>query len=124
MIKNIFKNFVSGSATRPYPIEIRPGFKDARGELGNKVSACNLCGICAKKCPSQCITVSRKTGVWEVDPYSCVYCGICVEACPKNCLFHYTEHRKPARKKEALTLTKNDSPKVKVRKETVCEKTA
>jgi len=114
MIKNIFKNFVSKSATRAYPIETRPGFKDARGELTNKISQCTLCGICAKKCPSQCITVSRKAEIWEVNPFSCVYCGICVEACPKNCLIHYAEHKKPARIKTNLVLRKNESPKLKV----------
>ncbi|MEH0022527.1 MAG: 4Fe-4S binding protein [Desulfobacter sp.] len=114
MIKNIFRNFVSGSATRPYPIEVRPGFKDARGELANKIGECTLCGICARKCPSQCITVSRKDQYWEVDPFSCVYCGICVEACPQNCLLHYAEHRKPARKKSGLLLNKNESPKLTV----------
>ena len=114
MIKNIFRNFVSKTATRPYPIDVRPGFKDARGELDNKVKQCTLCGICAKKCPSQCITVSRKDKVWEVNPFACVYCGICVEACPQDCLIHYTEHKKPARTKTNLVLKKDESPKLKV----------
>ena len=114
MIKTIFKNFVTKSATRPYPLEIRPGFKDARGELANKIRECTLCGICSKKCPSAAITVSRKEKTWQVDPYACVYCGICVEACPQNCLIHYTEHRKPVRSKANSVMLKDEPATLKV----------
>ncbi len=119
MIKNIFKNFVAGSATRAYPIEIRPGFENARGELGNEIDICTLCGICAKKCPSQCIKVDRKADLWELNPFACVYCGICVESCPKKCLVHDRTHKKPARQKDWLILTKERKPKLKVIAETV-----
>ncbi len=114
MIKNIFKNFIRKSATRAYPIDVRPGFKDARGELTNKVKACTLCGLCAKKCPSAAITVNRKEQIWELDPYACIYCGICVEACPQHCLVHYAEHRKPVRQKAALVLHKDEPATLKV----------
>lgn len=114
MIKNIFKNLVTGSATRAYPIEIRPGFEHARGELSNEIEACIFCGICAKKCPSQCIKVDRKQGLWELDPYSCVFCGICVESCPKSCLVQDKNHKKPTRKKESLIMQKAVKPKLKV----------
>lgn len=113
------KNLVSKSATRPYPIQVRPGFKDARGELANKINDCTICGICAKKCPSQCITVDRKEKTWEFDPFACVYCGICSEVCPKNCIVHYAEHKKPVRLKTNLILKKDESPKLKVMAETV-----
>ncbi|MCP3943881.1 MAG: 4Fe-4S ferredoxin [Desulfobacteraceae bacterium] len=110
MIKNVLKNFISKSATRPYPIEVRPGFKDARGELTNQMSKCTLCTLCAKKCPTQCITVLRKELTWEVDPFTCVYCGICVDVCPQNCLSHSTEHKKPARTKTKLILKQEKPP--------------
>ena len=117
MIKNIFKNIVKGSATRHYPIEVRPGFKDARGELSNEVTECTLCGICAKKCPSQAITVDRKQRLWELNPYSCVFCGICVESCPKNCLVHSADHKKPVRDKVNIVLEKPEKPKLEAVKE-------
>lgn len=58
---------------------------------------CIYCGICAKKCPADAITVERAkkdkdTGEmvgenkWDVDHDACVKCGICVEACPKKSL--------------------------------------
>ena len=114
MIKNIFRNLVAGSATRAYPIEIRPGFDNARGELENDIDGCTLCGICAKKCPSQCIRVARKQNLWEFDPYACVYCGICVESCPKSCLVQDKTHKKPTRMKETLILKKEVKRKLKV----------
>lgn len=114
MIKTIFKNLVTPSATRAYPIDIRPGFKNARGELANKIRECTLCSLCAKKCPSAAIRVDRKAKVWEVNPYACVYCGICAEACPQNCLIHYTEHRKPVRQKTNLVLQKDEPATLKV----------
>lgn len=105
---------MSGSATRAYPIDIRPGFENARGELANDMDGCTLCGICAKKCPSQCILVNRKEGKWELNPYACVFCGICVESCPKACLVHCVDHKKPAREKQSLVLTKEVPVKLKV----------
>lgn len=114
MIKNIFKNFMAGSATRPYPIEVRPGFDNARGELGNDIEGCTLCGICARKCPSQCIRVDRKQRIWELNAFACVFCGICVESCPKACLVHDSSHKKPTREKTSLVLKKETKPELTV----------
>ncbi|MCF8044500.1 MAG: 4Fe-4S binding protein [Desulfarculaceae bacterium] len=108
MIRTVFKNFVSPRATRPYPIEVRPAFEHTRGELENDVSGCTFCGVCAKKCPSACITVNRKEKTWRLDPFSCVYCGICVDACPGECLFHTTDHKKVVLHKIPVVLTKED----------------
>jgi formate hydrogenlyase subunit 6/NADH:ubiquinone oxidoreductase subunit I len=58
---------------------------------------CIYCGICAKKCPQDALTVSRAkknagTGelegenIWSVNAEGCILCGICVEACPKKSL--------------------------------------
>jgi formate hydrogenlyase subunit 6/NADH:ubiquinone oxidoreductase subunit I len=58
---------------------------------------CIYCGICAKKCPQDALTVSRakknaQTGeqegenLWSVNAESCILCGICIEACPKKSL--------------------------------------
>jgi ech hydrogenase subunit F len=62
-------------------------YENVRGNLDIKIEECIMCGMCEKKCPSQCITVNKEAKTWEVDPYACVYCGICVESCPTDCLF-------------------------------------
>ncbi len=115
MLSSVLKNFIGGSATRKYPIEIREAFENYRGELINSVSECTFCGICQKKCPSQCITVVRKEGVWDCDPFLCVYCGICVDACPKGCLTQKNIHRKPSRVREMISL-KGEPPVKKAKK--------
>ena len=101
---NILKNFLSQRATRRYPFETRSPFDGARGMLLNHIEKCNLCSICAVKCPSQCITVDRKASTWECDPFACVYCGICVDACPERALYQKPEYRQVAEKREMISL--------------------
>ena len=47
---------------------------------------CIYCGLCAKNCPCDALTVDRKEKVWKVDEEACVKCGACLEKCPKECL--------------------------------------
>jgi len=102
MTPNVLRNFFSKSATRLYPKETRETFGNVRGELYNKIEACIFCRTCARKCPSQCITVDTKEATWQCDPFVCVYCGVCVENCPKKCLYQKNEYRKPAIEKEVI----------------------
>jgi formate hydrogenlyase subunit 6/NADH:ubiquinone oxidoreductase subunit I len=48
--------------------------------------SCVFCGICAKKCPQEAITVVREDKKWEVDDDKCTRCGLCIESCPKKSL--------------------------------------
>lgn len=54
------------------------------GKIVNDMSKCILCGLCARKCPQECITVDR-TGekTWTIDRDKCVQCGACIDACLK-----------------------------------------
>lgn len=58
----------------------------AGGELKCNLEECIYCGICAKNCPCDALTVDRKEKKWEVNKDTCVACGACVEKCPKKCL--------------------------------------
>jgi len=49
-------------------------------------SNCIYCGLCAKKCPQEAITVNRAEKIWEVDVAKCTKCGSCVAACKKDAL--------------------------------------
>ncbi|WP_456324191.1 4Fe-4S binding protein [Desulfonauticus submarinus] len=102
----ILKNLLSKSSTRLYPFETREPFKNVRGELRINIEECKLCGICAKKCPVNCIKVDKKTGLWEVNPFECVYCGICVDNCPTNCLYFKSEYQTPNQTKHLKTFHK------------------
>ena len=86
MTPTILRNFFAPRATRRYPYIVRPPFEYARGVLHNDIATCSFCGICAAKCPSQCIIVDKKSATWQCDPFACVYCGICVEACKTGSL--------------------------------------
>lgn len=54
------------------------------GKITNDMTKCILCGLCARKCPHECITVDR-TGekTWTINRDKCVQCGVCVDACLK-----------------------------------------
>ena len=106
MLPTVLANLFSKAATRNYPFTVRDNFEQARGELINDINRCIFCGTCARKCPSQCLTVERdKTeGVWTLEFFACVGCGVCVDACPVNCLSQKTSHRPVAVERAVITL--------------------
>jgi len=67
-----------------------------RNEEGKEL--CVGCELCAKSCPTQCITViptEDKTGRgiadrvaarWEINLLRCMFCGLCEDACPTEAL--------------------------------------
>jgi len=86
MIPTIMKNLFSKPATRNYPYVVREDFEGARGKIDISIEDCIFCGICSRKCPVDCINVSKADATWEIDPYKCITCNSCVESCPKKCL--------------------------------------
>ena len=64
-----------------------PEYSEAEdGQLQCHLADCIYCGICAKNCPMEAITVDRKTKTWKVDYDKCVMCAICNDKCPKKAL--------------------------------------
>jgi len=66
------------------PVELVPGEDDPTSHR------CVSCGVCAKACPSHCLTVVKGEGKapkqWLSDFSLCSLCGTCVEACPPGAL--------------------------------------
>jgi len=102
MTKNVLRNLTSRPATRLYPHVRREPFPGFRGTLDINPDECILCGICAKKCPSQCIEVDAKTRTWTCDSFACVYCSVCVEACPTQCMTMSNITKPPAGQKDLI----------------------
>lgn len=108
MLKSVFSNLSKKPATRMYPFVERKPFDINRGHLENDIEKCIFCGMCQRVCPSNCIKVDRKNGVWEYDPFECVICGVCVEKCPKKCLKLDVHYRSCTDKKYNIHLEKHD----------------
>ena len=95
LLKSTLKTLLRGPFTRRYPKVAREPFAGSRGQLVIDANACIYCTLCAKRCPSNALAVSREAKTWTFDPYRCIVCGYCVEACPKKCLSMRNEHFKP-----------------------------
>jgi NADH-quinone oxidoreductase subunit I len=82
--------------------------------------ACTSCMICARECPTWCISIDSHTEVVEGLPHGtrdrtqhvldrfaidwslCMYCGICVEECPFDALEWVSDATQPASTSDAL----------------------
>ena len=53
-----------------------------KGELRYADHFCILCGICAKNCPNEAVTIDSFLST--IDQDKCKGCGICMEKCPKK----------------------------------------
>lgn len=51
---------------------------------------CTGCGICAKRCPADAVTMSNRQA--EINDDECIRCGICHDVCPRDAVRHDGEH--------------------------------
>jgi len=101
-----FREMLDRPITIHYPDE-RPELPvGSRGMPALKVNQqgelnCTACGLCARACPPEVITVImaqtrdgkplRKPELYELDMSRCMVCNLCVEACPFDAL-EMTDH--------------------------------
>jgi ech hydrogenase subunit F len=86
MIRRSLRNLFSAPATRRYPSEVRPRFEGARGTIEFDVASCVHCGLCARRCPTAALTVSREERTFTIEQLRCIACGVCVDVCNKQSL--------------------------------------
>ncbi|MET0693257.1 MAG: 4Fe-4S binding protein [Propionibacteriaceae bacterium] len=88
--------------------------------------SCTSCMICARECPSWCITIDSHTQPvadlppgarartenvldrFAIDWSLCMYCGICVDECPFDALAWSSDLAAPADTLRGLTAEKSD----------------
>lgn len=115
MSKTIFSNLLNKYATRLHPFEQRPMPKGFRGRLQFSADTCIMCGLCARKCPTHCITINADTGLWEREVKACVFCGVCAECCPTHSITQTNVYRSPIT--EAITQHYQCKPRQKKAKD-------
>ncbi len=95
MAKVVLNRLFQKPATLMYPVVPREWTERTRGHIDIDVDQCIKCGICARKCPTNAITVDRDASTWEIQRMQCIQCGCCAEVCPKKCLSMAPEYTTP-----------------------------
>ena len=102
----VTKSALERPATRLYPLERRAPYARTRGHIEFRVNNCDFCTICAHKCPTRAIVVSKTERTWAIDHGLCILCGNCVEDCPEGCIRLDNQPWPPMAAKEVLTFHK------------------
>ncbi len=95
-LPGVLSNLFGGPATRLYPFQKREPFPRARGHIEFDESKCNLCTLCARRCPAAAISVDREGRTYTFWPFRCIICEACVEACPRKAISLKDQWRAPA----------------------------
>jgi NADH-quinone oxidoreductase subunit I len=83
-------------------------------EVGaDPVYKCVACGICAKNCPQQCITVKKKQDEKQPEEYTvdysmCIFCRLCIDTCPFDALEQTQEYEWVGETRDYFTHNKED----------------
>jgi formate hydrogenlyase subunit 6 len=81
LVKTALGNLARRRFTQRYPKEKPKVPDDLRGKLYHDKDKCIYCGLCAKYCPSNAITVDPKEKTWTHDLGKCLFCAQCEETC-------------------------------------------
>ena len=109
--KVVLRSMFQKPATLMYPTVPRTWEERTRGHIGIEETACILCGICVRKCPTNAIAVSREQRTWVIERMRCIQCGSCVEACPKKCLLMNPDYTAPDTEKKTDCFSVPEQPK-------------
>jgi formate hydrogenlyase subunit 6/NADH:ubiquinone oxidoreductase subunit I len=93
--KTIMRNLFSKPATAMYPTIKNEFYPTTRGSILFDETTCNYCTLCAKRCPSQAITVDRVEKIWQLDRKRCLACDFCISVCNKDSLSGAREYTPP-----------------------------
>jgi formate hydrogenlyase subunit 6/NADH:ubiquinone oxidoreductase subunit I len=86
LAKTLAKSFFSKPATIGLS-SLRESFGPiTRGTVAISIDSCIFCGLCARRCPTDAISVSKEESSWGIARHACIQCSRCVSICPKQCL--------------------------------------
>lgn len=102
--KMTFGSLFKKPETILYPFETKPTPEGLKGHITIDTSLCILCGICMKRCPTNCIEVTKPNRTWSINRFQCVQCGTCARECPKHCLSMDPNYPKVSREKSVETI--------------------
>lgn len=103
--KMVLRSLFKRPATLMYPVVPRVWKERTRGRIEIEIETCIFCGICARKCPTDAITVDRTQKTWTIARMGCIQCSCCVEVCPKKCLLNKAGYTIPDTEKIVDTFT-------------------
>jgi len=109
MTATILKSFMTKPSTRKYPFVKRKNYERTRGSIKIEIDKCIFCSICAKKCPTDAIKVSKDERTWTIDRLKCCQCTYCVEVCPKKCLENLNDYSASTTARDASIETFKDA---------------
>ena len=72
-----------------------------RGRVENDINKCIFCGLCARRCPTYAIEVTKDRKEWQIDRLKCCTCNLCVEICPVKCLSMEIQYSPPIAERTA-----------------------
>jgi len=101
MTKTVMKNLLEGPSTLMYPKKKRIFVPMSRGKVEVNINECIFCGMCARRCPTVSISVTKARKEWQIDRLKCCTCNLCVEICPVKCLRMENQYFKSVTEKSA-----------------------
>lgn len=93
------KNLLHKPVTRNYPLVKNEFTPRTRGKILIDIDNCLFCGMCARKCVADAITVDKATKTWSINRMGCIQCENCVVTCPKKCLHTDRYYSEPGAEK-------------------------
>ena len=97
--KMLMRSLFGKPATLMYPVKPAKIQEGTRGHMTIDIDKCVFCSLCAKKCPTNAITVDRNARTWQIERMKCIQCNACAVNCNKDALHMANTYTAPSGQK-------------------------